>query len=195
MYHLIFLMLSLFFSACEPDSADCKSFFKEGSRQLNLYYQSKQERHLDSSLIYFNNAIQCDNFKAAAIEQKIGILILLKDFSKASQFVDSLESNVFLKPYTKEMYLSMLNGYKSAARGDSVGYRMQIKSAVQLLEKFIKLSPDKKKVDQQAYYDLFFLTSKIYPKLEIQNEADRLAGLYPSDADFFNSLKNTFFEN
>jgi len=66
-----------------------------------------------------------------------------------------------------------------------------LKKSVVELENFIK---EQKVLDQEAYYDLFLIKSKILNKKELTNYIEKLKKQYPTDKDFFEALKQSFDE-
>lgn len=81
----------------------CKSQLQEAKKSLNSYYYKKQESSLQESLNYAQRAMKCKETRRGAVELKISILILLKNYTIAADFVDSLTDGDFSAVYKRKM--------------------------------------------------------------------------------------------
>lgn len=136
-------------------------------------------------------SLDCPETRNASVELKISALSILKEYDKGYQFIDSLEEKDFSKSYKKKMQYNFLKALSYESKSNISDRNIYYNKAISEAQAFID---SKKTIDEEAYYDLFFVKSKILNTKEINSEIDSLKMKYPSDKDFFESLKDSFNE-
>lgn len=185
------------FNSCngQPKIDDCKMNYKNANNNLNAYYQNNEEALLLKALDYTEKAMQCTETRRQAVEKKISLLALLKDHKAGYKFVDSLNENDFAKKYKKAMHYNLFKAFEYESKGDTSSAYKLYTETIKDISNYLQLeSNTQKALEQEVYYDLFFVKSRILSQKQIDDDLDKLAKEYPSDKDFFMTLKSSFFE-
>jgi len=187
--------LTILLNSCHGQTVtrteECKSHVANASKMVNSFYSEKKQNLLSDALKEVEFSINCPETKAKSIEMKISILSLQLQYDKASEFINSLSESDFSKSYKKNMQYYLFKALSFESKSDSKNRDVNFKQSIESIKQFIEKS---KSIDQEAYYDLFFVKSKLLKKEEISQELNALKKKYPSDAEFFELLKESFNE-
>ena len=187
--------LTILLNSCHGQTGanieECKSHIVNASKMVNSFYSEKKQNLLSDALKEVEFSMNCPETKNKSIEMKISILALQLQYDKASEFVNSLSENDFSKPYKKNMQYHLFKALSFESKSDIKNRDANFKQSIESINQFIGKS---KSIDQEAYYDLFLVKSKMLKKEEISQELNALKKKYPSDADFFELLKESFNE-
>lgn len=188
------IMITLLLNSCNGQNRDkdvCKSNYIKAKGEISKFYVNNNKDLLSDALKDVQKAFNCPETRKASIELKISVLSLLKKYDVAYQFVDSLEEKDFSKPYKKKMQYDFLKGLNYESESKIVDRNIYYNKAILEIQTFVN---NQKNIDQEAYYDLFFVKSKILNSEQISDEINKLKIKYPADKDFFESLKESFNE-
>lgn len=187
--------LTILLNSCHGQTSasieECKSHVVNASKMVNSFYSEKKQNLLSDALKEVEFSMNCPETKAKSIEIKISILSLQLQYDKASAFINSLNENDFSKSYKKNMQYYLFKAFSFESKSDIKNRDINFKQSIESINQFIGKS---KSIDQEAYYDLYFVKSKMLNKEEISQELDDLKKTYPSDAEFFELLKESFNE-
>ncbi len=190
---LLFIFANLA-SSCNGQNSNtiqCKVDFKNAKKAFNSFYKERNEELLSEALKEVELSQSCPETRKASIELKVSILSLQKNYDKAFKFVESLDVNDFAKSYKKEMESNLLKALDYESKSDLKNKSLYLKKAIVVIESYIN---QQKTTDQEAYYDLFFIKSKMLSKNELDSNILLLEKQYPVDKDFFEALKESFNE-
>lgn len=173
-------------------TADCKANLKKASDSLNSYYYSGKLSSLEASLHYLQQPTECPETRPRAIEMKISIFVLLKEYESGYKFVDSVNDNDFSRPYKREMAMDYFRSLEYESKADSIDRNKTLKEITHNIQDYIKRSANSDtSMDKEAYYDLYLIKAKLYPVNELNKELDSLKIRYPAQSDFIEALKGT----
>lgn len=172
--------------------ANCKVDLKKAADSLNSYYQSGKLSALEASLPFLQEPLECPETRPRAIEMKISIFVLLKEYENGYKFVDSVKDNDFSRPYKREMAMDYFRALEFESKADSIDKKKHLQLITHNIQDYIKRSASSDTaMDKEAYYDLYLIKSKLYPINELYKELDSLKTRYPGQIDFIESLKGT----
>ncbi len=187
--HIIFCI-----SSCNGQSTigDCKTGAKNAKSNLNGYYENYDPALLNKALYYIEQSMPCKETRLQAVELKMSVLILLKEYKAGYEFIDSLQQSDFSKEYKKKMNLNIFKALEYEANADTVNAYKFYTEAINDLSLYIEKTNNDKQIDKDAYYDLYFLKSKVLSHGQMEDELEKLAEKYPSYKEFFTVLKSSF---
>ena len=188
------ILITMLLSSCNGQNGNkdtCKVNYIEAKKKFNEFYVHNNAILLSDALKDVQKSLDCPETRGASIELKISALSLLKKYDKAYQFVDSLEEKDFSKPYKKKMQYNFLKALSYESKSKITDRNIYYNKAILEIQTFVN---NQKAIDQEAYYDLFLVKSKILNSKQISDEINNLKVKYPADKDFFESLKESFNE-
>lgn len=185
------------FNSCIGKSKmdDCKTGIVNARSVFNTYYKSNDSTLLDGAFRYAEQAMLCKETRLQAVEIKTSLLMLLQKYKSGYKFIDSLQYNDFNKEYKKEMNYNFFKAMEYETKGDTASAYKLYAETVNSVTQYIKTANKNNQIDQDAFYDLFLVKSKILSKEQIENEIEELIKKYPSNEDFFTTLKSSFGGN
>jgi hypothetical protein len=157
---LLFYCLYVIVNGCNGQSKDlenCKLHYRKATANIDIYYQNKDTSLLKNALGDVEQSLECPETKKASIEIKIGILSLLKEYGNAYRYIDSLKDSDFKLKYKKMMDYNYFLALDRESKSDTIGRNRFIDSAKSLIQNYIN---KESKFDEEAYYDLFYISSK-----------------------------------
>lgn len=169
----------------------CKTNYIIAKNKFDKSYTDKNKMLLSEALKYVQKSLDCPETRTASIELKISALSFLKEYNKAYVFIDSLEEKDFSKPYEKKMQYNYFRGLDCELKLKNKEKKKYFETAIIEIQNFIN---NQKSIDQEAYYNLFLVKSKILNSKQINEELNELKIKYPNEKDFFESLKESFNE-
>ena len=87
------------------------------------------------------------------------------------------------------MYSKYFKAMDCESRGDTVGRNHNYGDIVSGITSYInKEKRPVGKIDEQAFYDLFFIKSRFMSEKTLDSEINSVHRLYPVDQDFFDAL-------
>ena len=188
-------ILFVFLNSCNAQSNvnNCTSAFKIAKNNYSDYFRSKDTVELIKGLANVEKALSCDVTRHAAIDLKISLLSLLKEYRRGYEFIDSLKEDGFLMKYKKNMNYNFFRAMNYKEANDSTNYSIFINRALRDVKSYIKNENNNTsgKFDEDAYYDLIFIKSQMERLEEVSHEIDSLKTKYPSEADFLEAIKST----
>lgn len=116
------------------------------------------------------------------------VLSLLNEFRPAYQFVDSLSTDDFDRPYMKAMNLYFFKSRFSESQGDVRSKALFLDSAIQSVDTYLR---PKSEFDQESTADLLFLESYLPSRDKLNHTVDSLKLKYPAQADFIEAGRST----
>lgn len=188
-----FLFVS--FNSCNGQAKidGCKESYKNANKNLNAYYKSENQSLLQNAIVYVEQSMTCEETRRKAIHLKISLLILSKSYKWGYEFIDTLNQNDFGKSYKKQMHHDFFKALEYESKSDTLNARKLYTKIIESLDDYIQSESNfQKALDQEAYYDLFFVKSKLLPQSQINTELDELAQKLPADKVFFITLKSSF---
>lgn len=189
------LFLVFLLNSCHGQSSvnieECKAHIVKASKIVNSFYVEKKQNSLSDALKEVELSMNCPETKMKSIEMKTSILALQLEYDKASEFINTLSENDFSKSYKKNMQYYLFKALDFESKSDIKNRDINLKQSIESVNQFIGKNNS---IDQEAYYDLFFIKSKMLKKDEINIELNTLKKKYPSNAEFFEILKESFNE-
>lgn len=182
-------------SACngQKEVDDCKEGYRKANKALINYYQNKRQDLLPAAIADVQQAMECKETRRRAIDLKISLLALSKSYKKGYEFVDSLGQEDFEKKYKKDMHHGFFRAMEYEAKADTNNARKLYAQIIRVIEGSIDEGYGSgKPLDQEMYYDLFLIKSKLLSQSQMGAEIDELGRKHPSDKDFFITLKSSF---
>jgi hypothetical protein len=189
---ILSIALACLVSSCNGQSLNveqCKEHFKNSKKAFNTFYTEQNQNLLSEALKEVELSQNCPETRLASIELKISILSAKKDYQAAYKFVESIDKNDFAKPYRKDMQSNLFKALDCESKSDLINRNLYLKKATTEIESFIN---EQKITDQEAYYDLFLIKSKLLSKNELDADITLLEKKYPADKIFFELLKESF---
>jgi hypothetical protein len=190
------LSLILCFTSCNgqsKQSADCIASYKKAKTALNTYYGNNEQSLLQESLNNVEQAIRCEETKFKAIDLKISLLMLLKKYKTGYQFIDSLSEKDFSTGYKKKMNYNFFLAMEYESKKDTFNRNLVLNVVILDIQNYIQNEKmPVGKLDDQVYYDLYTIKSKILDQSKLSTEIDSLKKIYPGQEAFFESLKESF---
>jgi hypothetical protein len=146
---------------------------------------------LNDALPYTEQAMLCKETRLQAVELKTSLLMLLRKYKLGYEFIDSLQQTDFNKEYRKGMNYNYFKAMEYETNGDTANAHKLYVEAANDVTHYIDTTNKGNQIDQAAFYDLFFIKSKILSKEQIEKEIEEIVKKYPSNKDFFTTLKST----
>lgn len=167
---------------------DCATLFNQAKNKLNEYYLTDNDSCLHQLLNYAEEAsMVCPEYKIKLTDLRITSLMLLQDYEKGSELVNSLNINDFVKPYKKSLYLKTFQSLSFEVKGDTLGRDSCLLDIEREIEFYISEHPS----DKDAIADLFFTKAKHMNVEIVIKEIELLQGKDHENIDFFEGLKET----
>lgn len=190
--NIILIVLACLVSSCNGQNLEqCKLHLKKSKEAFNSFYKVQNQKLLTEALSEVELSQDCPETRLASVELKISILSLKKDYQTAYKYVESLDKNDFVKSYRKSMQVNFFKALSYESQSDLKNRNLYLKKAISDVEKFIN---EQKKTDQDAYYDLFLIKSKMLNKEEFNSYINEIIIKNPSEKQFFEILKESFDE-
>lgn len=181
------------FSACsgQPDINDCKQSLKVASNDLDAYYTTPHQAPLLKSLSHAEKALQCPETRPKAIEQKISLLLLIGNYRAGYKFIDSLDEDDFAEKYKKSMNSNIFRAFEYESVGDTANADKLYIETINDLNNYLNVSDtNTKALDQEIFYDLFFVKGRLLSPEQINAELDSMANIYPMHKKLFLVLRS-----
>jgi len=105
--NLLMAILPALFLSCSNvastlSDTDCQNNISKANAHLNEYYFDGNEKNLNLALSIIDSLlILCPQYREQLVSLKITLLILLKEYDKGSEFVNTLKEEGFDKPYKR----------------------------------------------------------------------------------------------
>jgi hypothetical protein len=189
---IILILLSVLVSSCNgqiSDLEDCKEHLKKSKKIFNSFYKEQNQKILNEALSEVELSQNCPETRLASVELKISILFAKKEYDIAYKFIKSLSKDDFIKPYKKDMQFNFFKALDYESKSDIKNRNIYLLKASNEVDKYIK---NYKTIDQEAYYDLFFIKSKILNKEEFNSYINGIIIKNPSEKQFFEILRQSF---
>lgn len=174
---------------------DCKAHYQSAKRMSNDYYRNNNPAMLRSALNEVDKAIQCNETKSKSIELKISLLSLLKEFKVAYEFIDTLKDDNFKYRYKKAMNYNYFRALDYGNKLDTLNSNLFFKKSLKSVQDFIDKESATTTLNEEAYFDLFFIKKQFESKEKMANEIDSLKKKYPEHEQFFDALKGSLNGN
>lgn len=188
----IFIITFLYSCNGQTGNKDvCKTNYINAKNKFNKFYNEKNPVLLSDALKDVQKSLDCPETRNASIELKISALSFLKEYDKVYKFIDSLEEKDFSKSYEKKMQYNYFKALDCEFKKQNEDKKKYFDKAISETQNYIN---NQKTIDQEAYYNLFLVKSKILNVKQINDEINNLKIKYPADKDFFESLKESFNE-
>jgi|GEM_PF-2091735 len=180
----------------QPKNSDtCISHFKNASAAVSSYQESNDQQFLSVALHEVGQSTACTETRQAAVELKISLLMLLKEFREAYVYVDSLNETDFKLKYKKSMWHNYFLASEYGSQLDTVNEVKYFNEAIRAIQNYIQSeNKHQGQLDEEAYFDLFNIKKKVATQQQIETEIDSLKGEYPSKRSYFTGLKTTLFD-
>ncbi|MEO6177904.1 MAG: hypothetical protein ABIP27_22300 [Flavobacterium circumlabens] len=191
---LNWIIIITFLCSCNGRTANkdvCKTSYINAKNRFNKFYTQKNPVLLSNALKDVQKSLNCPETRSASIELKISVLSLLKEYDKAYHFIDSLEEKDFSKPYKKKMQYNFFKALSYESKSKIADRDLYYNKALVEIETFVD---SQKNIDQEAYYELFMVKSRLLSSEQISDEINILKIKYPTDKIFFEALKESFNE-
>lgn len=188
------ILIITFLCSCNGQTANkdvCKTSYINAKKKFNNFYTEKNPILLSDALKDVQKSLNCPETRSASIELKISALSLLKEYDNAYQFIDSLEEKDFSKPYEKKMQYNFFKALSYESKSKIADRDLYYNKALLEIQTFLN---SQKTIDQEAYYELFMVKSRLLSSEQISDEITILKIKYPADKVFFESLKESFSE-
>lgn len=188
------IVMITFLCSCNGQTGNkdvCKTNYISAKNKFNKFYTEKNPALLSDALKDVKKSLDCPETRMASIDLKISALSFLKEYNKAYEFIDSLAEKDFSKPYEKRMQYNYFKALDCESKLQNEDKKIYFDKAIAEIQNFID---NQKSFDQEAYYNLFLVKSKILSPEQINKEIDNLKIKYPNDKDFFEALKESFNE-
>ena len=92
------------------------------------------------------------------------------------------------------MYYNSFLALDYESKQDTANRNKNYNEIIPSIENYIqKESEPKSQLDEEAYYDLFYIKAKVSDQKKITTEIDNLIQKYYSEKDFLEGVKNTLF--
>lgn len=167
---------------------DCTILYNQANNKLIEYYTTNHDICLHESLNYTEEALSlCPEYKVRLIDLKVTLLMLLHEYKKGHEFINSMNINDFVKPYKKNLYLKTFKALSFEAQGDMLGRDSCFKEIEAEIKSYISEYPS----DKEAIADLFFTKVKHIKTELVIKEIDLLQEKNKKDTEFFEGLKET----
>jgi len=188
------LWIVIFISMLESCSAqtdrveDCEENYAKGRDFINKYAESYNKEYLYTALSLFDSSFLCKSTRFQSINSKIITYNLLRNYKEGSEYINSLQSEEFKKPYEKKINKELFDGYFLQSSGDSIGARTIFMQIASDLKTFLinKKSGD---LEKDVLSTLIFIESKYFSVSQLKDELEELKGKFPNDKEFIDSLE------
>lgn len=191
-------LLLVVFAGCNGQtnqSQICAENYKKAKASLNKYYINNNRSDLEESLESIETAIGCKEMRSASIDLKIPVLMLLEKYKSGYEFVDSLSQTDFNASYKKLMIASFFRALEYGQKRDTTNRNKLFNETIVYIQKYIQEDTSAGIADENAYYDLFMVKSRVLDISSINKEIDSLMNVYPNQKAFFDVLRNSLKEN
>jgi len=184
----------LFISNCNGQKANpysCKAHFLIARKNLNAYYKTHQLSQLADALKAVDYALACPETRRAAVELKMGLFSLQKQYMAAYEFIGSLSEGDFKYSYKKAMNYNFFRALAVKDKLDTTNRNVYLGKAKNAIETFISKQPthdDKSNVE--PYYDLVLIMKRIGNTQKTNSEINKLKTKYPALKNLLNPLNN-----
>lgn len=166
---------------------NCNQLYINANNLLNKYYETDNTMYLiqaNESL----DSIKCEKYKYRlnAVNLKITIYTLNHEYKKGLEFVYSLDSCDFDKPYQKTMFT---NHFKAIDCRDNRVKDSLYYSTIREINDYLRSNKD-----EAALFYLFVIKSKIQDRLTIKREIDSLKSINIYDSSFLDNIIKSIYE-
>jgi hypothetical protein len=167
----------------------CKNHFITARKKLGLYYKTRDNTVLPEAIKTIELSLQCPETRRAAVELKLSLLSLQKQYRNAYYFVNTLSESDFKYSYRKKMNYDFFRALEYESKPDTLKRNVYLNKARAAIEKYIgEQSTHDDKSDMEPYYDLIFIMKKMGSQQRLNTEIDRLKKKYPGTTNMLNAL-------
>jgi hypothetical protein len=196
--YIIILVLLYFFYSCKGQSADvdsCKQNLKIAKENIKSYYKNNNKTSLLYAIDNANLSAQCAETRIGAIEIKLSIYMLLKEYKTGQIYLDSLKEDDFKLNYKRDYWYNYFAALEAESKSDTTERNKFYNEIIINVENYLKSKDTSSGIlDKEPYYDLFYIKSKILGRNEFDNQINNLEKKYAIDSIFLESLKSTFYK-
>lgn len=190
MKNIFILILSLIHSllvGCSGSNSEnkCNQLYTKAQENLNRYYETNENNYL-SLAKQFIDSIDCDSYKYKTSNIKITLFTLNKDYKGGIDYIKSLDSSKFYKPYQKKMFLNNFQVLTLKEKGDEESIDSLNREIILEIESYLI-----KNVDKEALFDLFKIKSKIQSQDSILNDLNLIRRTNEYDHNFLDAIYET----
>jgi len=195
----IFIVTLMIIYGCRGQTNDydrCYKYLNKARKSFNELLLGKENKEIkvDSLISATDIAIECPATRMAAVELKCSILIRWKKYKEGYEFVESLKQEDFKLPYKKQLYWNYFHAYECEANIDTIGRNRYLNSIIKNVSRYIlEKNTHSNEIDKEAYYDLFFIKSRVLSSQEFDGQLNILMKKFPNDKEFLEALKSTFY--
>ena len=171
------------------DITSCTSNFKIASNNYADYFKKKDSSLLKQALFHIEKSLNCQQTRRGAIDLKISLLSLLKEYKRGYEFIDSLNDNDFTAKYKKGMDYNYFLALEYEAKSDTANRNKLLNETVTNIQNYIRQKDiSKENFPEEAYYDFYFIKKRFMNFGEINAELNFLKKEYPQEKEFFDGL-------
>lgn len=192
MYYLILIILTINCNGQSQEKDSCINDFNNAEKLITDFAIKRDSTALNSALQLYGRAMNCSETRKKSIEKMILYINLSEDYQKGYSFIESLLSNDFDKPYKKKMYMNFYKAMEYDKKENILERDKYFSLIADSIQLFIQKS-NLNELEEEAYYDLYFIKSKYLSKEVIENEINELIKSNPKNKLFFDSLKYSLF--
>jgi hypothetical protein len=195
--YIKFSIFLLLLNSCSgpSDTNNCVTNYKLARNNYADYFKNKDSSLLKQALSDIEKSFECQKTKRGAIDLKIALLSMLKEYKKDYEFIDSLNENDFSKKYKKNMNYNLFRALDYKERGDTINHNKLLNETIENIHNYIQQeSMPQGEVDEEAYLDLFVMKKQLEKPEKIKAEINLLKKEYPQEGEFFDGLEGSLFE-
>ena len=187
---IAFVIIS--FIGCRSRQDDqCSINYKKAKDFLYKYHINQKRSFLVRALAEIERS-GCPETALGAVELKISLLSLLKKYKEAYQYIDSLGPGSFKLEYKKGMSYNLFRALEYESKFDTANRNLFLNRSVITIQSYIdEQDTSESKLNEEAYYDLFLIKSKLENLENLNNDIEKLKKRYPNKLTFWENVKGS----
>lgn len=185
----IFICYTLSFCSCKGKSSESDCTRRLNTARELAYSHPLRQSALDSALNLANECMQCNEFRKAAVDLKITLLVSMEKYSDGIGFINSLNESDFAFRYKKKFMAKALQALEYNSKKDTTKRDLVYKEMANDIEQYIKSENINDKEFVEVYTDLFSIKEKYLDAVQINMEVEILKNRYPDKQSFFDFFK------
>lgn len=182
----------IFVVGCSNRKNDECDIHYKNARQFLYKYHINQKRSLLVQALAEIERSGCPETALGAVELKISLLSLLKKYKEAYQYIDSLGPGSFKLEYKKGMSYNLFRALEYEGKLDTANRDRFLNKSINTIQSYIdEQDTSESKFNEEAYYDLFLIKSKLENPENLNKDIEKLKKRYPNKLMFWEGIKGS----
>lgn len=162
-------------------------YLQRGINSLNQFNATHDTSQLIAAEHYLDSASEQKSLTKLIVVPKVSLFLIKGRLEEGRQYVNTLDSMQFPRPYMKEMYLNFFDALLLNKKRDIENRDASMKRAVASIERYL----DKHSNDKDAISDLFSLKMYAEPEAKLFEEMSAYKKKHPDTRAIIDNLQKS----